>query len=335
MREKNGILGLIITSALCVCIVAFGAFYITGEDFITASNGNEIVNEYTVNTPTQPDEITNSGSSEQSVTAGTSGTVLGKVTQSFITPYKSNTSYNRVYINNKTDVPINLEQLLKDKNPVDIEKNDEPQVLIMHTHATECYLSANKEFYTDTDLSRTTDNSKNMIAIGKVFADTLNSAGIKTLQDTTAHDYPAYNGSYTRSKETVEKYLKQYPSIKVVIDVHRDSINASDGTKTKPVIEIDGKNAAQIMLVMGCGAKISGYENWTKNLTFATHYQQTLEVLYPGLARSIRLVNSRYNQNLTTGSILIEVGTDSNSLEEALYGAKLASKALVSYLNTL
>ncbi len=334
MREKNGLLGLIITSALCVCIVALGALYISGNDYLSALQ-SESVNEYTVPAPLLPDEIIQNQSGEQSVTAGTSGSVLGKVTQSFITPYKSNTSYNRVYINNKTDVPINIQQLLKDKNPVDIRKNDEPQVLIMHTHATECFLTEDKEYYTDADLSRTTDNSKNMIAIGKIFADTLNSAGIKTIQDTTAHDYPSYSSSYARSKETVEKYLKQYPSIKVVIDVHRDSINSSDGTKTKPVIEINGKKAAQVMLVMGCGANISGHENWIKNLTFAVHYQQTLEVLYPGLARSIRLVNSRYNQNLTTGSILIEVGTDSNSFEEALYGATLASNALVSYLNTL
>lgn len=336
MRDKNGIFGLIFTSALCVCAVVAGAFYITNDNKILSITPQQNVNEYIFSTPSDPSDITdNSSVNSDTVNAATDSTVLGKVNSSFITPYKSNTSYNRVYINNKTDVPIDISSLLSGNNPVDIEKSDEPQVLIVHTHTTECYLLESKDYYTDADHSRTTDHSKNMVAIGNIFTNKLNSAGIKTLHDTTAHDYPAYNGSYTRSKATIEKYLKQYPSIKVVIDIHRDSIGSSNGNKTKPIVNVNGKNAAQVMLVMGCGAKITNHENWMQNLTFAAKYQQTLEVLYPGLARSISLVNSRYNQNLTVGSILLEVGTDSNSFEEAVYGAQLASDALVSYLNTL
>jgi stage II sporulation protein P len=172
-------------------------------------------------------------------------------------------------------------------------------------------------------------------AIGKIVADKLNNAGIVTLHDTTEHDYPAYNGSYNRSGETVKKYLEKYPSIKIVIDLHRDSL-AGDGTnRVKPVIEIDGKNAAQVMLVMGCGETVANHENWEKNFTFAVKFQQTMEALYPGLARQLSLVSSRYNQHLTTGSILLEVGTESSSLEEASYGVSLAANALISYLNTI
>ncbi|MEE0946794.1 MAG: stage II sporulation protein P [Acutalibacteraceae bacterium] len=334
MRSKNGILGLIFTSAMCVCIVVWGVCYIFDKNLISYAYEDQTVNEYNFTLPKYPEE-TEDSSSEQSVTAGANGTVLGKVKEEFISPYKSNTAYNKVYINNRTDTPVNPAELLKRQNPVDIEKNSQPQVLIMHTHTTECYLSEAKDHYTDTDLSRTTDQNKNMVAIGKVFADNLNKAGIITLHDTTAHDHPSYNSSYSRSKKTVEEYLVQYPSIKVVVDIHRDAITSSDGTKTKPVTEINGKKAAQVMLVMGCGAKITDHDKWLENLTFAVKYQQTMEVLYPGLARSIRLVNSRYNQNLTTGSILLEVGTDSNSFEEALYSANLASQALISYLNTL
>ena len=301
------------------------------QDTKALTNDKESVSEYIVDTPSLPSNIPSSSPS----TEVSAGSIIGKVSQSFITPYKSNTSYNRVYLNNKTDTPINLASLLSENNPIKIQKNSEPQVLIVHTHATECYLSESKDHYTDKDLSRTTDNTKNMVAIGNIFAQKLNSAGIKTLHDTTAHDYPAYSGSYNRSKATIEKYLKQYPSIKIVIDVHRDSIGSAGGDKVKPIVEIDGKKAAQVMLVMGCGANITGHENWKQNLIFASKYQQTMEVLYPGLARAISLVNSRYNQNLTLGSILIEVGTDSNSFEEAKLGATLASNALLSYLNTL
>ncbi len=333
MQDKSGFFGLIFASALCVCAVITGAVYISGETVALSQQGQNI-SEYIIDTSSEQ-TVSELGPEESSTPTLSDGTVVGKINESFISPYKSNTSYNRVYINNKTGVPLDIKKLLDSDNPVSIEKNAEPQVLIVHTHATECFLDEDRDYYTTADLSRTTDNSKNMVAIGNIIEQKLNAAGIKTLHDNTAHDYPSYNGSYSRSKKTIEKYLAEYPSIKVVIDLHRDSIGKSEGDKTKPIVNINGKKTAQVMLVMGCGANINGHENWQKNMIFAAKYQQTLEVLYPGLARGICFVNSKYNQNLSYGSILLEIGTDSNSFEEASLAASFAGDALVSYLNTL
>lgn len=331
MKDKSGIFILTLTSFLCVCLIIGGTFYVSSDTEVFTSS--QSVKEYIISTPNE--EKAEQSSLPSSVSASTEADAVGKVIPQFISPYKSKTSYNRVYIKNRAGIDLDIAKYLKSANPVKIQKNGEPQVLIMHTHTTECYLLEDRDYYTKSDLTRTRDTSYNVTAIGKIVAEKLNKAGIVTLHDTTEHDYPAYNGSYNRSGETVKKYLQQYPSIKIVIDLHRDSI-AGDGTnRVKPVIEINGKNAAQVMLVMGCGETVANHENWEKNFTFAVKYQQTLEALYPGLARQLALVSSRYNQHLTTGSILLEVGTESNSFEEAAYGAELAAAALVSYLNTL
>ena len=110
-------------------------------------------------------------------------------------------------------------------------------------------------------------------------------------------------------------YLKKYPSIKVVIDIHRDSVSA-EGGKSKLVTQINGKKAAQVMLVMGSqGGIVKDYPNWKKNLSLAVKLHQKIEKNYPTLARPILLRNAKYNQNLTTGSILLEVGTEANTME--------------------
>ena len=150
--------------------------------------------------------------------------------------------------------------------PFSIELNSaEPQVLIMHTHATETYELAEKNWCDPNFTARSTDNSRNMIAVGAEIARVLNEAGICTIQDTTLHDYPSYNGSYEKSNATVRNYLAQYPSIKVVLDVHRDAIQTQDGTRYAPAANINGMRAAQVMII--CGADVDGnLPNFKQNL---------------------------------------------------------------------
>ena len=328
MNDKGGIFLLTAISFLCVCLIISGSLYVTGSNKATFSEPS--INEYNIS---MPQSSTDSSSSAVSVAA--KADAVGKVIPQFISPYKSKTYYNRVYIKNRAKIDLNIEKYLNAPSPFKIKKNAEPQILIMHTHTTECYLPEDRDFYTKGDLTRTRDKNGNVTAMGKILCEKLNSAGFNTLHDTTEHDYPAYNGSYNRSGETVKKYLEKYPSIKIVIDLHRDSLAGNGTDRVKPVIEVKGKNAAQVMLVMGCGQTVANHENWEKNFSFAVKLQQTMEVLYPGLARQLSLVSSRYNQHLTTGSILLEVGTESNSLEEAAYGVSLAANALISYLNTI
>ena len=285
----------------------------------------------------QTDNSLEPSKKEETLTVGADITAaVGKIYEQTISPYLAKLSYNNVYIKNTSGATVNIAEELEKGSKIKIQKNNEPQVLIIHTHATECFLDEEKSFYTASDKSRTTDNNKNITHIGEILAARLNAAGIKTLQDKTQHDYPSYNGSYSRSAETVKEYLNKYPSIKVVIDLHRDSVALTGSDRAKPTVEINGKKAAQIMLCMGSETgTVTGYPKWRENLRFAIRYQQTIEALYPGLARALLLRSSKYNQNLSVGSILLEIGTESNTLKEAEYSAELAADALISLLNTM
>ena len=213
-----------------------------------------------------------------------------------------------------------------------IEKNGEPQVLIMHTHATESYEPYERDFYDSSFNSRTTDPNMNMAAVGDAIAEQLEAAGIAVLHDTTMHDYPSYNDSYDRSRVTVQNILEENPSIKIVLDIHRDAIERQNGERIAPVAEIDGKNAAQVMIISGCDDGSMNMPNYLKNFRFASLLQQQLESDYQGLTRPILFDYRKYNQDLTTGSILIEVGGHANSVDQAVYSGELIGKSLAKAL---
>lgn len=212
-----------------------------------------------------------------------------------------------------------------------VPDSTEPQVLIMHTHATETYELEDKSWCDPAFSARSTDTGINMVAVGAQIAAELNAAGICTVQDTTLHDYPSYNGSYAKSNATVRDYLARYPSIKVVLDVHRDAIQREDGTRVKPVAEINGQTAAQVMII--CGADVDGnLPNFKQNLRFASRWQDKMESMFPGLTRPVLFDYRYYNQDLTTGSLLIEMGGHANTLAEAQYAGQLVGKALAALL---
>lgn len=218
--------------------------------------------------------------------------------------------------------------------PFAIEKDSAaPQVLIMHTHATEDYRLSAGLWFTPGDGARSTDRSINMCAVGRVMADTLNAAGICTLHDETLNDYPSYTGSYANSRAVVQQYLAQYPSIKVVLDVHRDAIERENGTRCAPVCTIDGRQAAQVMIICGCdnGGSVR-LPGWRQNLRFAAAWERSMEGMYPGFTRPVLFSYRFYNQDLTTGSLLIEIGGHGNNLNEALYAGQLAANGLVQAL---
>ena len=218
--------------------------------------------------------------------------------------------------------------------PFAIEKDSAaPQVLIMHTHATEDYRLSAGLWFTPGDGARSTDRSINMCAVGRVMADTLNAAGICTLHDETLNDYPSYTGSYANSRAVVQQYLAQYPSIKVVLDVHRDAIETEGGARYAPVCTVDGRQAAQVMIICGCdnGTTVQ-LPGWRQNLRFAAAWERAMEGMYPGFTRPVLFSYRFYNQDLTAGSLLIEIGGHGNNLNEALYAGQLAAKGLAAAL---
>lgn len=339
MKDKNGSTLFFITLGICITLMTAGSYICLSDGDVSLSPE---ITEYTFSS-SEPEKTVSDGEESQTEVTETAASVLpasaeakGKIVSQYLSPYGVKTSYNNVYLKSKTSLIPDIKSLLEQKPKFKIEKYSDPQVLIVHTHATECYMTEDRDYYTDADLTRTTDNSKNVTAIGDTVAAVLNDNGIVTLHDKTLHDYPNYNGSYSRSAATIKKYLAEYPSIKVVIDVHRDSIAGSGTDRVKPVMEINGKKTAQVLLVMGSeGEGITGFPNWKENLCFAVKYQQFLEVMHPGFARAIGFYANRYNEELTTGSILLEVGTESNTFEEANRAAYLAADTLAKYLNTL
>lgn len=212
-----------------------------------------------------------------------------------------------------------------------IDLNGEPQVLIMHTHTTESFEPYERDFYDNSFSYRTTDPSKNTVMIGEEIKKGLTKAGINTIHDTTIHDYPSYNGSYERSEQTVKSYLEQYPSIKIVLDIHRDALE-SNNNLIQPVANINGKKAAQIMIISGCDDGTMGMPNYLQNFRLASLFQQQLEQDWSGLTRPILFDYRKYNQHLTTGSLLIEVGSHGNTLDQVKYSGELIGKSLAKAL---
>lgn len=179
---------------------------------------------------------------------------------------------------------------------------------------------------------RTTDNSCNVVRVGEELAKTLEEAGLTVLHDTTLHDYPEYSGAYGRSLTTVEGYLQKYPTISLVLDVHRDAVSDGEGNAYKVVSNVAGLNAAQMAFVIGTDGGGLEHPNWRENLKLAAAVQQRLTEDFPTLMRPITVRNSRYNQHTTAGSLLIEMGAAGNSLDEALLSARLLGQAVAEVM---
>ncbi len=202
-----------------------------------------------------------------------------------------------------------------------------PQILIMHTHATEAYTMDGEDVYTESDESRTTDENYNMIRVGEEMKAVFEELGFSVVHDTTTYDYPGYSGSYGRSLAGVQSYLEQYPTIQVVLDVHRDALIDSDGTVYAKTTTIDGEQVAQVMLVVGTDDGGLTHPNWEDNFTLALKLQGAMLALDSTFPRNIDLRSQRFNQHLTAGSLLVEVGTSGNTLQEALAGARLFARS--------
>lgn len=204
----------------------------------------------------------------------------------------------------------------------------EPKVLILHTHATESYTKTD-ENYKESSAFRTLDTDYNMVSIGTRVAELLQQAGITVIHDRELHDYPSYNGSYNHARKSIQSVLEDYPSICLVLDLHRDA-SGDLNNQFRPVTEVDGADTAQIMLVMGTNAAGLKHPKWEENLSLGLKLQAQLERQAPGITRAISLRSQRFNQDMTTGSLLIEMGAAGNTHAEALRAAEQLAKAIIA-----
>ena len=228
-------------------------------------------------------------------------------------------------IHNRTELDLDFDGLAAEGLGLRLTAG-EPQVLILHTHSSEAYAQDAYDAYEPSDPYRTEDPRYSVIRVGDVLAEKLEEYGLTVLHDTELYDYPSYTGSYSRSGAAVERYLAEYPSIRIVIDLHRDAIGSGD-VVYKTQATLDGRTSAQVMMLVGTGENGLPHPNWRENLKLALYLQNAADERYPTLTRPIELVRERYNQQLSTGMLILEVGSTGNTLREAMLAAELFGEA--------
>lgn len=206
----------------------------------------------------------------------------------------------------------------------------EPTVLIIHSHGTESFTKEPGQDYRETTEYRTTDPAYNMIAVGEALANALRAQGISVIHDLQQHDAASYSGAYASSRKSVEAYLEAYPSIQLVLDLHRDAALNADGTQVATSATVNGVRSAQIMLLAGTDSSYGYHPGWQENLALALKLQVLLEKANPGITRKTLLRGSVFNQDLCSGMLIVEVGTAGNTLQEALRAMPPLADAIVA-----
>ena len=281
---------------------------------------NEIVEENTANT----EEQNNNNVSEKNPQNETSNGEINReltvteVDNSGVNPRYTD-EYNGVFINNGTNYQLTQEMLTPD---VEVNKN---KVVIYHTHTCESYTPTEQYQYTASGNFRTIDLNFSVSRVGDELEKWLSTYGCTVIHDRTYHDYPAYNGSYSRSLITAQNMLSANPDAEIVIDLHRDAI--ADETYG-PRVKIGDEYVSQLMFVIGTDGANSAHTNWLQNLKFAIKVQEKANELYPGLFKPIILRNSEYNQHVAKAACIIEVGSTGNTLEESMGAMKYLARIL-------
>lgn len=224
---------------------------------------------------------------------------------------------------------IDIARLFGDK--LNLSVGAGPQILIIHTHSTESYYCDGS--YKESGNSHTLDGRYSVIRVGEELKTALDEKGYTAIHDMGIYDFPSYTGSYERSLSAIQNYLVKYPSIKIVLDIHRDAATDTNGNAIKASTNINGSSTAQIMLVVGKGTLELPNPHWEDNMKLALRLQAAMNAKYPGLARPISVSSNRYNEHLSTGSLLAEIGCNGNSLEEALISARLLADSLALALS--
>ena len=257
------------------------------------------------------------------------GTVIAKV-------FDGGTEVDGFHVRDTSDSGVDLYEELQIEPDVTVKRDGSPVVLLYSTHTSESYILNEAEWYYTDDDFRSLDPDENVTAVAEEAAKVIEAGGFGVILDTTIHDYPAYTGSYSRSMETIQKNLEEYPTLQITVDVHRDSFGEEDSTRVKPVAEVNGKDAAQIMILTGCDLSEDPlFPDWRENLHLALRLQQKGEALFPGLFRPLYFCQRNYNMHATHGSLLVEVGTEVNTMSEAKYSGQMLGETILAVLEDL
>jgi stage II sporulation protein P len=303
-----------------------------------------IPEEYAEHTPPMPDPLPEPETVTE--TAGEGGS-LAQTEQDLILPDDSGiapitiapsegsgsyASAGGVFLSNDSGLAVDAASMRKNPYRITLDQDGSVEVFLLHTHASEAYTPDETNYYTPTDNDRTTDTNFNVVRVGDEIEKTLTAMGIGVLHCREILDVPSYSGSYNKALEVIEDAVSKNPSIKIILDIHRDAMITSEGIKYKTVTQIGDQEGAQLMLVMGTNAGGLSFDHWQTNLNFAVNLQSAIQQQYPTLMRPINVRKQRFNEHVTTGSMLLEVGTSGNTLDEALLSARTFAKLLGDYI---
>ncbi len=237
-----------------------------------------------------------------------------------------------VQVSNLSGYSIDPEALLLSQLELSVPAG-EPSVLILHSHATESYTQTEEYSYTASAAYRTLDTNCNMIRVGEALKAALEARGLQVIHDRTLHDYPSYTDAYVNSRQTAADYLQQYPSLCLVIDLHRDASSGAGGQLSTQA-SVNGKASAQLMVVVGTDGNGRVHSSWEKNMTLAVKLHAQLEKEFPGICRPISLRKERFNQDLSAGALLVEVGAAGDTMEEALVAAEALAQGIATLVGS-
>ena len=206
---------------------------------------------------------------------------------------------------------------------------DGPTVLILHTHSTESYTRSPGEVYEETSAFRTLDEGYNMISVGDHLARLLEAGGVEVVHDRELHDYPSYNGSYNHARKAIARYLEEYPTIRLVLDLHRDA-SGDNANQMVTSATVDGQEAAQIMLVVGTNSSGLSHPNWEQNFSLALKLHTQLERINPGICRYVNLRSQRFNQDQSPGALIVEIGAAGDTHDKALLATEVLAEAVLA-----
>lgn len=198
-----------------------------------------------------------------------------------------------------------------------------PLVAIYNTHNAESYQPSQGQ-------AKIPGKNGGISQVAEVLASTLSKDyGIPVVRSTTIHDYPDFTTSYANSEKTLKRILAENPSVLVALDIHRNA-----GLPAPPVVEIDNQKVAQVLIIVGSNARLE-HPNWRRNEAFARRLAKKMDELYPGLCLGVRVQEGRYNQHLHPRALLLEIGSDNNTLEEAEGAARLVARVLAAIIDDL
>lgn len=241
------------------------------------------------------------------------------------------TTVHTLALNNESGYEVDAQAMLE--NPVEISLADEGvQVVIYHTHTTEAYRADGAHTYAPLSDARTLDTSQSVVRVGAVITEVLESYGISVMHVTDVFDYPSYDGAYAASQAALEQIVADNPSVSVTLDVHRDAIIDDDGNHVSTTVTYNGTEIAPLMLVVGTDASGLLHDGWMDNFNFACQLQNDMMNAAPEVMRALNLRRQRFNQHVTAGSLLLEVGWSGNTLQQAMDAAELFAHTLAQRL---